>query len=463
MCVAWRLAQSKVSRLSVALALGFGAATVALAGHEETEVDVSRVAGAQDEATIVVDPTNDDVLLAGSNSFREGTMRVYGSTDGGATWTASYLYPPPASYVDSCASDPGVAIDARGRQFYSFVRTTPCRTGRPRLYVASRVGPAAPWRRPVLVAPLPKTALLDDKPAIAADATATSPHRNRVYVAWSRLSVRTTFGIRLSWSDDAGQTWSRPAAVSRTGSQNTYASVAVSSGGIVYVAWDDASTYSLKIARSTDGGTRFGPERKAASFSIVPIPHCGSGVVIAAQLLTCVHANPIVSVDRSHGSRAGQVYVSYVRTNVTGVQGVFVTSFDSRLRLLRGSATSPPRFPVAPSAVDSDRFWPQTAVDASNGALWICFYDTRGDPARKRAFYSCTASTDGGRRWRNPVRAASVASDETQAGADARQYGDYEGLAVANGVAHPIWTDSRDLPRLAEEIYTTRITLDDLR
>ena len=37
-----------------------------------------------------------------------------------------------------------------------------------------------------------------------------------------------------------------------------------------------------------------------------------------------------------------------------------------------------------------------------------------------------------------------VATDETQPGTDARQYGDYEGLAVANGVAHPIWTDSRE-------------------
>jgi len=32
---------------------------------------------------------------------------------------------------------------------------------------------------------------------------------------------------------------------------------------------------------------------------------------------------------------------------------------------------------------------------------------------------------------------------------------------VANGVAHPIWTDSRDLEALGEEIYTTRLTLAD--
>ena len=54
--------------------------------------------------------------------------------------------------------------------------------------------------------------------------------------------------------------------------------------------------------------------------------------------------------------------------------------------------------------------------------------------------------------------AASAPSDETQPGADVHEFGDYEGLAVASGVAHPIWTDGRDLGRLGEEIYTTSLT-----
>jgi hypothetical protein len=255
--------------------------------------------------------------------------------------------------------------------------------------------------------------------------------------------------------------------VSRTGDENSYASVAVARNGTVYVAWDNASTYTLRIARSTDGGAHFEPEQKAASFSIVPIPHCGSGTVIPAQLLTCVHANPIVSVDKSRGPRAGHVYVSYARTHVTGVQGIFLTSFDSRLRVIGGSASSPPRVPVArppgPDRTWPERFWPASAVDPSSGALWVCFYDTTGDPLRKRVFYTCTVTRDGGRRWAKPVPVASLPSDETQPGADSRQYGDYEGLAVANGVAHPIWTDSRHLATLGEEIYTAAVSEADLK
>jgi hypothetical protein len=427
------------------------------------EVDVSRVAGAQVEPAIVVDPSNDQVLLAGSNSFMEGAMRVYASSDGGASWSSSFLYPAPASFLTSCASDPGVAIDATGRQYYSFIRTTPCRTGRPRLYVASRSGPTASWQAPVLVAPL-RTSISDDKPAIAVDASRSSPHRGRVYAAWSLLSRNGVFSIVLSSSDDGGLTWRRPVKVNRSGREESYASVAVARNGLVYVAWDDASSYSLEIARSTNGGARFERERTVTTFSIVPIPSCGDGIVIPASLRTCLHANPIVSVDRSGGQRSGRVYVSYAQTDFGGDEGVFVKAYDSKLRTLV-STRDGAGVPVAPRpvAVRPDQFWPASAVDSSTGVLWACYYDTTGDRTRRKAFYSCTVSRSGGRTWAKPVHAASVASDETGPGADLRQYGDYEGLAVANGVAHPIWTDSRDLATLGEEIYTTALSEADLR
>ncbi len=444
-------------RLLVAVCVA--AAFTGLAGAGGREVAVSKLPGAQNEPAIAIDPSNDRILLAGSNSFREGSMRVYSSIDGGSTWTRSFLYRPPTSFLSTCASDPGVAVGLTGRQYYSFIRTTPCRTGHPRLFVASRSGSKAAWETPVLVNPL-RTSVADDKPAIAADASPSSPYRNRVYAAWSRVSHNQVLSIVLSHSDDGGRTWSRIVKVNRTGDQETYASVAVSREGIVYVTWDDASGYRLVIARSTDGGAHFEPERQVIAFSIVPIPSCGSGILIPASLRVCLHPNPIVSVDRSRGPRSGRVYLSYTKTDFGGDEGVFVKAFDSRLRpLLGGPNDDGVAVAPAPRATRPDQFWPASAVDSSSGALWVCFYDTSGDPTRRRVFYTCTVSRNGGRTWAPRVRAASVASDETQPGADVRQYGDYEGLAVANGVAHPIWTDSRDLGTLAEEIYTTRLSL----
>ncbi|MBI4171128.1 MAG: exo-alpha-sialidase [Actinobacteria bacterium] len=436
----------------------------ARAGREAgPEVRVSNLPDPQNEPTIAIDPSNDRILLAGSNSFSEGTMRVYSSIDGGLTWTADAVYPKPESREQTCAADPGVAVDLNGRQYYSFVRSTPCGTGPPRLFVASRPGPDAEWSNPVQVASLGR-ARFDDKPALAADVSPSSPYRNRAYVAWSRISRVGVFSLLLSHSDDGGRTWSRPVKVNSTGRELSYASVAIGRKGTVYVAWDDISNFHIKIARSIDGGGHFEEEQTVAAFSIVTIPHCGSGIVIPAQRLTCVHANPIVSVDRSRGRYAGRVYVTYAQTEFFGSEGARVAILNNKLRTLAGYPLT--RFGVAIAPQDrgrrGDQFWPASAVDASTGALWVCFYDTRGDRKRKKAVYSCTSSRNGGRKFAPPVRAASVPSDETQPNADPREYGDYEGLAVANGVAHPIWTDSRDLATLGEEIYTTILTPADL-
>lgn len=434
-------------------------AGVVLVGGAATppNVNVSRLPGAQTEPTIAVHPGDGRVLLAGSNSLGEGTMRAYTSTDGGASWQTTATYPKPRSPRAVCAADPAVAVDPRGRQYYAFVRSAPCGTGRPRLFVVTRPGPHARWSKPRLVEPLAGSRF-DDKPAMTVDS------RGRVYIAWIRVSRIAVFSVVLSHSNDGGRTWSRPVKVNRTGRELTYPSVGVSRSGNVYVAWDDAGEFALRIARSPDRGAHFGPERKVASFSIVTIPHCGSGIVIPAQRFTCVHANPIVAVDMSRGRYAGRVYVSYAKTAFYGNQGAHVLVFDARLRVIHGDPENREGLPVAPPSVTgsrSDQFWPQSAVDAGTGTVWVCFYDTRGDRKRKRAFFSCTASTNGGARWRKPIRAASVASDETQPGAHTHEYGDYEGLVAAGGVAHPIWTDSRDLRLRQEEIYTARLTLAD--
>jgi hypothetical protein len=436
------------------------AAALALAAPEVgPNVDISNLRGPQAETAITIDPTDDQILLAGSNSLAEGTMRAYGSTDGGAIWRTTAVFPRPKKQDDSCAADPGVAIDRTGRQYFSFIRSTPCQLGHPHLYVASRSGPDAGWSAPVLVSPL-RGARFDDKPAIAIDRSEASPHVNRVYTAWTRVAHDGRFSILVSASDDGGRTWSAPVKANRTGEQLSYVTLATSRKGTLYVAWHDISAFHVNIAMSTDGGKRFGGEHQVAAFAIVTIPSCAAGIVIPAQKLTCVQPNPIVSVDTSPGRYAGRVYVTYTLTDFQGDKGIAVAVFDSRLRPLAGYPAGKQALLIAPvpASANADQFWPASAVDPSDGTLWACFYDTRGDPKRTRAFYSCTFSTDGGVTWAKPVRATSVASDETKPGADPREYGDYEGLAVANGVAHPIWTDSRNLATRGEEVYTATLS-----
>ena len=68
-------------------------------------------------------------------------------------------------------------------------------------------------------------------------------------------------------------------------------------------------------------------------------------------------------------------------------------------------------------------------------------------------------STNGGASWSPLVPVASAFSRVTRKTADITfGYGDYEGLAVAGGVAHPMWTDARAANRTGSEIFTASLT-----
>jgi hypothetical protein len=153
----------------------------------------------------------------------------------------------------------------------------------------------------------------------------------------------------------------------------------------------------------------------------------------------------------------------YGNIEANGSQAIFIAGFDGDLKPLLVNPTGEGGVRIGPldDSVPSDQFWPAAALDTLNGRLWVCFYDTTGDRTRRSASYSCLASSDG-RKWLGPVRVATVASNLTVPPARHFEFGDFEGLAVARGVAHPIWTDSRELQTAREEIYTTRVTFRDI-
>ena len=84
------------------------------------------------------------------------------------------------------------------------------------MFVVVRSGPDAAWSKPIRVAALGR-ARLDDKPAIAVDNSPRSPHRGRVYLAWTRIARNVVFSIVLSHSDNGGRTWSKPVKVNGRG------------------------------------------------------------------------------------------------------------------------------------------------------------------------------------------------------------------------------------------------------
>jgi hypothetical protein len=102
-------------------------------------------------------------------------------------------------------------------------------------------------------------------------------------------------------------------------------------------------------------------------------------------------------------------------------------------------------------------FFPWIAYDAVTGDLAVSFYSTAADQTyHEEVDDYLTYSLDDGVTWTAPVAVSSVASDEgpNVTYSNANDYGDYEGVAARAGVAHPVWTDTRNAGSIGEQVFT---------
>jgi hypothetical protein len=332
---------------------------------------------------------------------------------------------------------------AGGREYVAFIVNADCLEfdPNPHLVIAPRAVGGGRWalRR---VTP-PSQELWDDKPALAV-----APD-GRVYVVWSRLLDRDTAGIVFSSSRDGGRTWAKPTPVSRRLDFGQLVSAAVASDGTLYVAGVD-SHYGIWAARRSSGAKTFSvtgvfaPEDSVASTCMLasyrPIPESAN---------RCLGPDPSIAVtrDRVFVTFAGQPYAT---------DGVTVATLDRDLRVRSRRRVG--------AHGDTAQFWPASTVDPTSGRLWVCYYDTSGDPSRKRAWYVCTSSLDG-RRWTRPVRSSPESADVRALWEDARiwgfgdeiGYGGYTTVAVADGDVHPLWIDTSDPNGRKQEIFSATL------
>jgi hypothetical protein len=138
------------------------------------------------------------------------------------------------------------------------------------------------------------------------------------------------------------------------------------------------------------------------------------------------------------GSHAGRVYVSYTDKDVTNSNtNIYVRFSDD------GGTTWSAEVKVNDDTTNAYHFHHQIAV-TPQGNLAICFYDTRRDPANKKTDRYIALSNNGAASFKPNRRYTSAQSDETVAGADGNQYGDYQGIyADPTGSFRMSWTDSR--------------------
>jgi hypothetical protein len=432
------------ARLDPSRAAG-GAAPTAMAAVG-SNLNISNVGEIHSESFIAVDPTNPNSLVASSNNISgSGRLKVFYTSDGGQSWNTTEL---PLNDGAAFHSDPAVAWSSTGMAWAATLGISTAGAIKVQMYRSADRG--ATWTFAGTVS----TGTNNDKELIWVDPHSSSPHRDNVYVAWDVPGA----GMRFARSTDGGTTWSAVASLSTD--QAIGAHLTTGPAGELYVAWPDVGSRQIQVRKSTDGGATFGPVRVIATTTNA------YEVSIPAMCQRKVLVYVAVGADRSSGPNAGHVYAVWTDHAGAGADpgcAGLTSAGNSSVFFSRstdGGATWSAPSVIHTDPAQSDQFNPWMDVDPATGHVHVAFYDTRADANRRLARLYYIRSIDGGTTWVDETEVATAPTDESASGADANQYGDYNGLAVYQAVVHPSWTDRRTgVPGGNEQIFTSRIVL----
>jgi hypothetical protein len=189
--------------------------------------------------------------------------------------------------------------------------------------------------------------------------------------------------------------------------------------GTIYATWNDGNTITFTTSR--DGGKTFAASR--AVMEVGP-PYFGGagGIPGVARAM----GFPQVGVDS-----AGHLYVCWSDYRNGDVDVFLAGSTDHGKSW--GKAVR-----VNDDALHNgaDQFFQWMAVDGRSGAVYVQFYDRRGDPANRKTRVTLARSTDDGRSFSN--------YDWSDAAFEGPQVflGDYTWLTAFGDRVYGIWTEA---------------------
>ncbi len=368
----------------------------------------------------------------------------YASFDGGKTFPCQGLID--LSKFDKWAeADPWVTFDSRGNAYYgtlAFDNTSGPPSNNADVFVAKSTDGGCTWSQAAKASGT-SPALYDDKDSVAADAHVSSPFRDNVYAAWTKLSQTfSNIQIMFSRSTDGGATWGKPIAISQaTFSEGgrTGAVVEVGPDGTVYVVWADVVKRDpdIRVAISHDGGKTF----------------AGKSVVVASFASDNPFDSPLPGASFFGGTGLpsfsvgsdGTLYVAFGRrTNDHTVAMV--------VRSTTGGLTWDAPVVAANITGRSEIF--QAVSPDPNGKVNLLF-DALDDvpvgtpPGGGVVSYDAywTQSTDAGLTWSAPLRLSAVSSDPDVSafnGLRPQFIGDYISATSDGSHMYGVWTDGRN-------------------
>lgn len=471
-----------------------GAYQLAGGGTDDTMTRCSTGRRQQNEPTVTVDPTNTQIVVAGSNDYcaaivnNEVWAGYYRSTDGGQNWSLSLVpgYPDdtsdegeasPVHGTCGASGDPTQSFDGDGNLYYAFIcfnRAKPINGG---VYVAKYTDHGATYDRTVLVkrgtpSGLFGAGLFQDKINLTADQT-DGDFAGNVYVAWSQYHGLQSGNnaVLFARSADHGLSYSTPFKITpNEHGTASFTDLAVGPDGAVYLTYltypsSSRPTADVWLVRSDDGGVSFGAPSHVASIELFDSNQfagatgtvdCGDGPFICESGFTFSRffSNSAVAADE------GGVHVVWASELASGQNKVFVRNSTDGGETFDDAAT-------LDGVTAGHQWFPDVA--SADGVLSVIFYDSRSDPAYdperppgndEDGFNSgnvvhafVAQSADGGETW-TETQVSTAGSNfgwKTHGSRRVGFWGDYlyvsavPSVGDVPGAVNVVWTDSRDL------------------
>jgi uncharacterized repeat protein (TIGR01451 family) len=441
------------------------------------------VEGYQGETNISIDPNNPLHMVAHSNTFYKdpdpgcqsptggsantyGTMALFGSIDGGATWTYKCA-PWPASVTGGVSgatfwfgSDPALAWDNQGRAYATYMLISQSSTASGASIVTARSSDnGASWQSlGTVTSGITSTTIGNDKEMMAIDNTSGQAfsHPGRIFVIWDAANAE-----KIAYSDN-GTTWTTVNFPSNTGAIG--GNVVVGADGTVYVIWTRYNVETIVFSKSTDGGATW---TTPAVIATLALQSFGTNNLPPAQDQRGVNGFGAIDIDRNPNSAFfGTLYVSFPDFPTGTTSGPDINTYV--IRSTNGGGAWSTRVKVNDDNFGATQFFPWLAVDQSDGTVNVSWIDSRLDPLNRKtqAVYARSSDggvsfepnilvTDGGVNWRNNANYADENSTDNTS-YNGNQYGDYTGIAAFNRQVHPLWTDSRSFFPVADTQSPTR-------
>jgi hypothetical protein len=376
------------------------------------------------EPAIAINPNNPQQVVA---VFQDNVHASY-SQDAGHTWIAAQGVEP-ANYKVS--GDVSAAYDSQGHALICYMAFDTLGTfnywahgaSRSGLFVRRSLDGGKSWEAnhvPIIEHATEPGIPFEDKPYIVADTTK-SRYAGNLYVGWTRWTL-TDSEILLSRSTNDGQTWSKPVEIDRhpglprddNGAAEGFAG-AVGPDGALYAVWSQDDEIFLTTSR--DGGKTF--SRARAIVHTAPI-------MFAVQTLDRANGFPQIALD----PRSRRLYLTWSDYRNGDLDVFCSTSTDGGKKW-----GAPVRVNNDFVHDGADQFFQWLAVDPTDGAANVVFYDRRGDPENRTQTVVLARSTDGGSGFQNYA----WTSEPFEAGGVF--FGDYSGIAAFGGRVYGVWTE----------------------